>query len=108
MVHTPGPWEARKLLCDGHMVNKTGWEIHTPGYDVCTLVFVGAPIRKEADARLIAAAPDLLAALHDARLVLATIAKEKYQGDDWAERDESIVACLLGIDTAIAKAKGEE
>ena len=59
------------------------------------------------EADLLDAAPDLLAALHDARLLLTMIAKETYQGDDWAERDESIRGCLMGIDTAIAKAKGE-
>jgi len=62
MAHTPGPWEARRLIPDGYLIKKPGWEIRTPAWDVATWIERGPPIRKEADAYLIAAVPDLLAA----------------------------------------------
>ena len=104
MEHTPGPWMVRRHV-SGPLA-----DIYSIDHCDClaTTAFHGWTFEEmEANARLIAAAPDLLAALHDARLLLTMIAKETYQGDDWAERDESIRGCLMGIDAAIAKAKGE-
>lgn len=49
---TSGPWRAQQLLPDGFVITKEGWEIATDGYDVCANILRGAPIRKEADARL--------------------------------------------------------
>jgi hypothetical protein len=62
MAHTPGPWKALMLFADGKVIRRDAWQIWTPGYDVATYVPGAAPIRKEADARLIAAAPELLEA----------------------------------------------
>ena len=59
---TPGEWEARRLEADGFLIRRPGWEIRTDLWDVATWIEHGAPIRREADARLMAAAPDLLAA----------------------------------------------
>ena len=62
--HTPGPWTLRRLEPDPHgIIMIGGWEIWTRIYDVVAGTLGVAPIRNEADARLIAAAPDLLAAL---------------------------------------------
>ena len=109
MKYTPGPWEAKKLLCDGKIVNKEGWEIHTPGYDVCTLVFVGAPIRKEADACLIAAAPELLEAC---KLVPPLLEQLRGFANDAFGGPSSVTDCidlvLSEINAAIAKAEGKD
>jgi hypothetical protein len=51
--HTPLPWEAQRLLPDGKIITSEAWEIRTPEYDVATYIPMSAPIRKEADARLI-------------------------------------------------------
>jgi hypothetical protein len=59
--HTPGPWTAQRLNPDGVVIKHGGFEISTPNYDVCANVHQGAPIRREADAILIASAPDLAA-----------------------------------------------
>lgn len=58
--HTPGPWKAQLLNADGVVIRKTNYEINTPEYDVATFLGQSAPIRKKADALLIAASPDLL------------------------------------------------
>jgi hypothetical protein len=58
---------------------------------------VGQP---EADARLIAAAPDLLAALQDTVQVFEGL-------DRAAELHETLYPVLANLRTAIAKAKGE-
>ena len=52
MNHTPGPWHVQ--------VRKTGWDIHEP---IAEGGFRIAHVNTEANARLIAAAPELLDAL---------------------------------------------
>lgn len=60
--HTPGPWTARYLASDPHgVIMIGGYEIVTTNYDVVGGNPGVAPIRNEMDARLIAAAPELLA-----------------------------------------------
>ncbi len=68
--HTAGPWKARELLKDRHsIIQRAGtWEISTPNYDVCADVPGGGPIRNEADALLIAEAPNM----HEALAYIAT------------------------------------
>jgi len=61
--HTPGPWQVRELIPDWTIIRRIEtFEIDTPNYAVCADVPGGGPIRRVADAYLIAAAPDLLAA----------------------------------------------
>ena len=67
-THTPGPWAAQ---CNGPRV----WGIygaHTNGFVAETVADGATPNEQtaEANARLIAAAPDLLAALRDAEFLL--------------------------------------
>ncbi len=93
MTYTKGPWEARIQIPDGHIITREGtWSIWTPEYDVCTGVPGGEPIRKESDARLIAAAPELLEAL---RVVV------DYYVPKFAKAPEAVAAR-----EAIAKAEG--
>jgi hypothetical protein len=57
-----------ELHADGQVIKRGGWEIYTPNYDVVAGMPGIAPIRNEDDARLIAAAPTMLATLKDALL----------------------------------------
>ena len=73
---TPTPWhvehdsESHVLVIYGQ--DSTGWRI-ADAYDY---TFVGYPARKEANARLIAAAPDLAEALEECYGYVAAIAKQ--------------------------------
>jgi len=87
MSHTPGPWKVRARFDN---------EVLIPGYAPLDLGGVQAEENYEtaqADARLIAAAPDLLAALETWAANRRDVA-----GDEW----------LVAIaEAAIAKARGE-
>lgn len=90
MGHTPGPWYA----------NKDCIEIDGPeGPRDVTLAVVLQPGNAAANARLIAAAPDLLAALQEA--VTALNVKEKFP-----VYDTDSYAIAARCDKAIAKAEG--
>jgi hypothetical protein len=110
MTRTPGPWSYAELMPDGVIIRRAGtFEINTPAYDVCTLVPNGGPIRNEDDARLIAAAPDMLAALE-----VAESALENTLGEWLAVEAEYLpmgyIPVREALDTVraeIAKAKGE-
>jgi len=82
--HTPGPWSFRG--CDG------GWAIdyNEDQEQVVDYVY------EEADARLIAAAPDLLEALDDLLIAYCD------PGNQGGDHDEKVEAAR----TAIAKARG--
>jgi len=99
MNHTPGPWTMAALLPDGRIVTRAAYEIRTDEFDVATHIPFCGPIRKEADARLIAAAPDLLEACKDALETLNALAHFLNGGEQ-----DSIELLLL----AIAKATGED
>lgn len=85
--HTPGPWKANKWA--------PGWSVSAPlhGLTVCML-----PERdnSDANARLIAAAPDLLAALHIALESMDAI----HVPQEWDTRSV--------IRAAIARARGQQ
>lgn len=62
--HTPGPWHVRK--CDGgyRLFDREDWAVVNDGLITPCLIWGGAGFKEgEANARLIAAAPDLLKAL---------------------------------------------
>jgi hypothetical protein len=89
--HTPGPWR----VADGGV---THWYIYRDKDEIATTrhEFPNA----EANARLIAAAPDLLAALEAAAPLLASY--EQSNGDNNASR------MLQAMYDAIRRARGEE
>jgi hypothetical protein len=91
--HTPGPWR----LVDDPEEGKPAQCIRTKAWDIATAW--GGYSAAEADARLIAAAPDPLAAL----LVAELASEELCQGQDPA--NECWIT-LATIRAAIAKAKG--
>ena len=97
MSHTPGPWEAREHSDGSH------WFVdYQQGGEGYTLV----DGLSEADARLIAAAPDLLKA---AELVIAWYeAKEDHSKADFYKRIDMCRESELAIRAAIAKAIGEQ
>ena len=85
--HTPGPW-------------KFGFESVDPEWAIVTIeggliiANVNADHRQEANARLIAAAPDMLAVLKDVENALSVMGKE--------------TTGLLRVRAAIAKAEGRD
>lgn len=58
-MHTPGPWSARVPAAS----EQPHWKVVGPGNQHVAMVHIMAHNPAEADVRLIAAAPDLLAAL---------------------------------------------
>ena len=96
--HTPGPWFYAES------------EVGTPFVDsesVGDLSAVALPIdEQKANARLIAAAPDLLAALRTAEASLADIGDADREPDvEWCERRAAEALPL--VRAAIAKARGK-
>lgn len=87
--HTPGPWN-----CSQESVDPEWWIVTIKGGLI--VANVNAHHNQEANARLIAAAPDLLDALDDALGEL--------QAD--SHRDGARCLLLTKIEAAIAKAKG--
>lgn len=94
MTHTPGPWvmgqtpfnyEDALVSADGQVIAYASWG----GGSSCNLAF-----ENEADAHLIAAAPDLLAACE------ALVAKSTDTTGDWSREWNAALS-------AIARAKGE-
>lgn len=105
MKPTPGPWKADELMPDGVIIKKRGtYQISTPDYDVATLVPHGAPIRKEADARLIADAPALLETLAELNDALRLAWDERRLPADiipaeLVQRTSALIAKHTGKDT---------
>jgi type VI protein secretion system component VasF len=95
--HTPGPWWA---YCDDDACSyriktvPTEQREYWNGHEVATLPMKKLGDSLSADAHLIAAAPDLLAALEATRIVLA-------------EHEPHPLPVLAQVLAAIAKAKGK-
>ncbi len=98
--HTPGPWEVGFDSDEGHTVR-------TAIRDDVQFEQV-AETYSEEDARLIAAAPDLLEALEHAHLALVCVEEDRpccaVQGDILCECDPC--SAYVESTAAIAKAKG--
>lgn len=97
MTHTQGPWGVNDLAANNANIYLTGLDdTKSPlGYIVQTATTpVAAMIETKAAAQLIAAAPDLLAALTDAYQYMVGYKKCQNQG------------LLDDMQAAIAKAKG--
>jgi hypothetical protein len=107
-AHTPGPWMVGELHSGSALV-----DIKARGLVVTrTLVLSADPdcdplIEAEANARLIAAAPDLLAALkgllEEAGSLASLVDQEFNVGDDPSNADGDAFKCA---EAAIAKAEG--
>jgi hypothetical protein len=108
--HTPGPWQVRNELDDTIVVGNVDGESFPDGthhfhYDfICdtSVDDYGEPTDPDtakANARLIAAAPELLAALKAAHAALDSI----YETEGFLTEER---ATLARIEAAIAKAKG--
>ncbi len=102
-AHTPGPWKFG-LRRDGSIWLSLGDYKIGPHYqaDLCATV---------ADAKLICAAPELLAALRGAKIVLEIAAagkggKQHVYLESRAGSFVEVTSALIAIDAAIAKAIG--
>ena len=105
--HTPGPWATMRLE------SQTGWVIlrrvdenHAQG-PVFALVdaTTGVPGDTEANARLIAAAPELLAALKELRDMAKQYHRERYARMSQNDQSE-FLRCERLAAAAIARAEG--
>ena len=116
--HTPGPWR----VGDAGGTVYTAQEHLAPYRETVAYITRGFPTeRHRANARLIAAAPDLLAALRAARFELAIYAevcramadpehcmhRDEHHGYDWQEIAARAVAAETATVVAIAQAEGE-
>jgi hypothetical protein len=73
--HTPGPWQAHRLDDFSSAVHSRAWEGDPSKLSVCDGHSVEVTSKQhEADARLIAAAPELLAALRRAEHAMSVVA----------------------------------
>jgi hypothetical protein len=94
--HTPGPWAVIHSTVHPGMVEVFGPRIQVRGFTVATDIDAGTADRIEADARLIAAAPDLLAALKDLSRLADAIYVRMSDGemalmrDAWGKADAAI------------------
>lgn len=90
--HTPGPWVARQAIMRG-MVAEISAQLGEARWTVAHVDSIDGGDKDAANAHLIAAAPELLAALRMARTWVAG-----FDHEDRARADLSV------IDAAIAKA----
>mgnify|MGYP001558852063 FL=1 len=101
--HTPGPWKYQKPRGHQHAIDRK-YEVVAPinggGESVIVGEHTGVDCLNEANARLIAAAPDLLAALQAIEDSLQT----SDGAFDWINSKET-VAAFADARAAIAKAK---
>ena len=96
LKHTPGPWSIRQ---------ESVWSVGTD-HEMTALVYGCTDTEEEANARLIAAAPDLLEALKLAQSAVADFhsgMNTTRPSEETRERNERI---LGSIRAAIAKAEG--
>ena len=97
--HTPGPWVARESFYPRHRViyGQDGHEVCTTPWGIAS----GGILMGDANARLIAAAPELLSALRELVEAVAP-AVGGLTLEDWA------IEPVAAADAAIAKATGQE
>lgn len=102
--HTPGPWKAEQAGADWFI---TGQDRDDDPYSG-TVVFMDAGVNGEANARLIAATPDLLAACEDAANRIYTWHAMGGLGTDYGlcpESDDCVQCSIVRLlRAAIAKA----
>jgi len=100
-AHTPGPWEIDPdtrpgMEWNNHIVDSTG------NLTICFMSHSGglSPDRDKANARLIAAAPELLEALES---FIALNLRNDGATCDWHD----LIAAVANAEKAVKKAKGE-
>lgn len=104
LKHTPGPWQAfgqRVVAVEMPRIEYGERMQYSRGYCVTQTKLYTDPDREtaEANARLIAAAPELLEACHKCEQLMLNRG-DPFRGDDWQ--------LMQDIRAAIAKAKGEQ
>jgi hypothetical protein len=109
-AHTPGPWD----FVTGRTLHHVETQIDNPagaGIPVCSV-----PLKREADARLIAAAPYLLEALREGRRAIGEhfvpdhcYATGPLTGDSFRDLVQCPACSFIAMyDAAIAKATGSQ
>jgi hypothetical protein len=86
--HAAGPWE---VLRGAHSMGPDEYSVWPVGAAGDGEKRIACWMRSEADARLVAAAPDLLAA---ARAILGDVARYRERGGTLTEREEANVRAL--------------
>lgn len=104
LTHTAGPWAAKKL---SGSYAEPGWVVlwpdkSKPGLHMRRIDWQGQ--MTEADAKLVAAAPELLQALRDAHKALDAIADEMTVGERYTNAGQYLIDSLPTARAAIAKA----
>lgn len=98
--HTPGPWEREAQAI---RIQTMGWPINDPRDGSRLAVVLGEKSEElRANARLIAAAPDLLAALR--KLIDVTPVEYDYAGEPM---DREFGAALTEAEAILARIEGE-
>lgn len=100
MKHTPGPWHWDSDPIKGDPLNRVRYRVVAEGRTITQCYYTSDETgQAEADARLIAAAPDLLRAAREAEAYV-TIARASLAAD----RREAIESVLPNLRAALAKA----
>lgn len=101
--HTPGPWKVNKInsriYVEGGIIDNHGVCAHVETYSE------DPSVEDFANANLIAAAPDLLAACEEALLAMGKV--KVVLSPDAPAWQEELVGASESLRAAIAKAKGE-
>ena len=98
MSHTPGPWEAKRLIDRDGNPYSTHYIAHID-IGPCMVWAPPGNVEQEANAFLIAASPDLLAACIAAKNGIETSSFDRYAA-------ATLRPCYLQLLAAIAKAEG--
>jgi|HubBroStandDraft_5_1064220.scaffolds.fasta_scaffold329773_2 hypothetical protein len=99
-AHTSGPWQHRQAYDNGEPAS---FEVDAGRSNICAVATgAGQPEREEANARLIAAAPDLLAALQQFGQATAP-----FIAGAIGSSNPNIMAAVGQANAAIAKATGK-
>jgi hypothetical protein len=97
--HTPGPWNWEADPVKDDPTGRVRYQVTTTGKTITRVYYSsyeGGPTNAEADAKLIAAAPDLLAACEKFVEMFGPIELPDTEGATW----------LANVRAAIAKARG--
>lgn len=101
--HTPGPWESHQTRGNNNFDYTLSKMVGVFPGEMATIEF-GSSERAEANAKLIAAAPDLLAACKAIWGLEDELIDELLEGDLGAVKSGSLSLALCKIEAAIKKA----